>query len=83
MQVDSWHAGGRLSLCLEEHTTATAGEEDELVDVHGRRSGLALEHQANRTTTAARANAKRTVWSKPHVDNHTLQSHGLNTVSVR
>jgi hypothetical protein len=68
---------------FEEHTTATAGEEDELVDVHSRRSGVALEHQADRTTTAARANAKRTVWSKPHVDNHTLQSHGLNTVSVR
>ena len=83
MQVDSWHAGGRLSLCLEEHTTATAGEEDELVDVHGRRSGVDLEHQTGRSTTAARADAKRTLWSKPHVDNLTLQSHGLNTVSVR
>ena len=68
---------------LKSTPSATAGEEDELVDVHGRRSGVDLEHQANRSTTAARADAKRTLWSKPHVDNLTLQSHGLNTVSVR
>ena len=75
--------GGHPHPSLWVAADGAAGKVGELAEEQGRRPRVSLAHGVDILTSAVRPHAKRPVWSKPHVDNCTLQSYVAPTRESR